>query len=230
MFQKRYRRAVNPLRRLYLLQVVPFAVTALCIPLFPGTIPMGEGAVSRYLLLVLPALVFVLGILALRRIRVAAIEDDALRKKGKEAMNASTSLFFSTLLMGFLDALILVFLFMAAHQTGITFAPVAETYRQVAAIAVGLTLLYYGYFLPLVPHGHVMGFQTPYTLSSPETWRMCHMRCRRVLLPGGAVVLGVQLFLYTDTWMLAGSVLAAFLLLLFCYVLLCKKATGDKEK
>lgn len=225
MFRKRYKRAPNPRRRYYAAQVLPVIIAMLCMPLFPALIPIGQGTVSRYVLLVLPLLIFVLGLLVNRRLRFAMAADAQLREQGKEmdALNASTLLQLSTALFVFLGALSMVGMLIGGHRVQIAFSLSGEVYRRIAAIAVGLTLCFYGYFSPLIPYGHVMGLQTKYTLRDATLWSACHVRCGKVLLVGGGLLALCNEFWEGRSHVALGvTVAAAILLLLVCYFFLCK--------
>lgn len=231
MFRKKYKRTPNPLRRYYLSQVFPTILVALCIPVFPSVFSFSEGnLMSRYLLLILPLLILFLGFWCNRRLRIAAIQDAALRQSGEEALNASTVLQLSTVILLFLNAVAIILLFAAAYKAEITFPIASEVYQHVAAVAVGLTICFYGYFLPLVPHGHILGIQTPYTLSTSERWSACHNRSGKVLLVGGGVLFLLNEFIFLPTVTLAITVAVAVALLLICYFYFCKASTRVEQK
>ncbi len=148
---------------------------------------------AREWLMLWPALLMVLGILADRRAR-RALEKDARERENKKTAQGSHILTFLALCVPgllLLDAAAAAHLYLSWYRGGAGQPGQPMPVLSLAVMAMGCVFWIYGCISPGIPFGSVWGLRTRGTLSSPDAWMSFHRKSAAVFKLAGAALLAI---------------------------------------
>ena len=155
---------------------------------------------SRAWLMLWPALLMVLGLLADRRARRAQELDAAEREKKTAAQGSHFLTFLALCVPGLLllDAAAVAHLYLSWYRGGGAQQAQPAPVLSLTVMAMGCVFWIYGCVSPDIPFGSVWGLRTRGALASPEAWKAIHRKSGVLFMLAGAVLLA------------AGTALTAF--------------------
>ena len=146
---------------------------------------------AREWMMLWPALLMVLGILADRRAR-RALEQDAGELKKKDTAQGSHYLTFLAVCdvgLLLLDAAAIAHLYFSWYRSAAGQAEQPMLPLPLAFMAMGCVFWIYGCAVPSIPFGSIWGLRTRGTLSSPEAWKAFHLKSAVLFRAAGILLL-----------------------------------------
>ena len=191
---------------LIVLSVLPMLLTLLLFPLFPQEVPMGGGWENKYVQLVLPAALMVLGLGGL-------LVHNRLQKVHRDGAAAMLD----RLLLYFLAVgLVLYIVLTLSSYWNITLSAFTNMQEQsfdlmqVVFLIINVAAMVAGNRLPSRPFGDALAIRTRCALQDREIWRKTHSLCGPLYVFAG--ILGLVLCAFLEGWLLAGLCLVLLLI------------------
>lgn len=207
----------NKIRNFYILRYIGIALLILCFPFLPTKAtafpPIFQ---SKYWLLADVLLLWSIGAMFEKSLFRAIIQDTAEKKEGKDALNASSLLFFATPLLFLFTCAAVVHIFALWYASPEHPMPTIDSRLQCAALVIGLFFCIYGRFIPVFKYQSMWGIRTKATLVSAESWKAIHKKCSKRMMIGGFILLLPSLLLTGISALLIASA-GAVVLLGLCY-------------